>query len=1101
LFLPRIGLIIYFLIMLKLYPVSTPLLRATHTFLNRIVTGSALTGSILLGSHSEVKAQCAAFNSKPAPTTICQGGTANLFASVIPVNRAVQFTQAGSYVSLPTNNAGNALKQNLSQITIEAWVYPTLHNNNTTATSNANPTIISTSQGQWALRLAAGKLQIDWGFTSGARLLQTIGTNPIALNTWSHLAVTYNGTTITAYVNGNSIGTISRLGQLSFNPGTCSFIGNDPTGCASSGAAYQFMGRMDEVRIYNVARPQGAISAERGFSVADNQPNMIGYYRFNELNGLTTDDATDNNNGTFTATGVTRATGAPVQNFVLYEWSPAAGLSDTYGNSVDASPLTTTDYTVTASYAGCAGVQSIVTITVAEVPANAGNDTTVCSGKTLQLGTAPEAGATYSWDPVMGLSDPNSSQPTVTLTNSGTQPDTVHYTVTMTSGVDGCTGTDTISIIVNPIVKPQGIASPSTVALFGNLTLSVQNQIPGAVYSWELVNGSIPIASNGTGQIGSGLHPKAIVGSSITVPAHQTGLVPYLLYQDLGSCTSTDTVYVQVNCLPALAGGTYTINDDFQTGGSNFRTIRDAAYRISHCGISGPVHFRVAANSGPYTQRVELLQIPGASATNKVVFHGNNQTLLYNSQLNYYQAAVTLNGADYVTIDSLNIDFTPTSIAGWGVHLYNAADHNTISNSTITLNNTILETRGWMGIVATASNASHNLGGNNANDLRLIKNTITGGVSSIRITGTAAQPLSGIVIDGNSLSDAHQSGIALNYASAPVIKRNQISTRAGETAAIGISLLNIPNHFSLTRNRITNVGQYGIYLTNVNTTGSTRAMMANNMVGGGFSNTVSASAIYLGNADNIDILFNSVNLTGNAPGAGLDVPKIYSTGLDIRNNSFAYTGTGPAFAMRIFDTSMVNELDFNNYYSTGSSFVYYARGTRSNLTALRNTPGGPAKHDSFSKQGNPNYVSSTDLHATGTFLANSGKNLPTMVADDFDGNERTVLGNRVDIGADEFFGSFRVAAEMAASGATAISAYPNPIPSGTAVQVEVKAEVNEQLTYQVADVLGRIVLTGNKEVNAGTTVVNLPTENLSKGMYILNLQLGDITEQVKLIKE
>src|SRR5262249_34265357 len=75
---------------------------------------------------------------------------------------------------------------------------------------------------------------------------QAYGTATLALNTWSHLAATYDGSTLRLYVNGTQVGSLAQTGAMtpSASPLT---IGGDPI------FGQYFQGMIDEVRVYSVA--------------------------------------------------------------------------------------------------------------------------------------------------------------------------------------------------------------------------------------------------------------------------------------------------------------------------------------------------------------------------------------------------------------------------------------------------------------------------------------------------------------------------------------------------------------------------------------------------------------------------------------------------------------------------------------------------------------------------------------------------------------------------------------------------------------------------------------------------------------------------------
>jgi gliding motility-associated-like protein len=79
---------------------------------------------------------------------------------------------------------------------------------------------------------------------------------------------------------------------------------------------------------------------------------------------------------------------------------------------------------------------------------DAGQDLTICSGGSAQLGGTAQPGSVYSWSPTIGLSDSSIINPTVTLTNTSGQPQVVTYT--LTENANGCIGTSTVNVTVAP---------------------------------------------------------------------------------------------------------------------------------------------------------------------------------------------------------------------------------------------------------------------------------------------------------------------------------------------------------------------------------------------------------------------------------------------------------------------------------------------------------------------------------------------------------------------------------------------------------------------------------------------------------------------------
>lgn len=83
---------------------------------------------------------------------------------------------------------------------------------------------------------------------------------------------------------------------------------------------------------------------------------------------------------------------------------------------------------------------------------NAGPDISICNNGTGQIGVANNSNYVYNWTPTTGLSAMNVSNPSVTLTNSGTTNATQQYVVqtTLASNPSSCPVYDTVLVTVKP---------------------------------------------------------------------------------------------------------------------------------------------------------------------------------------------------------------------------------------------------------------------------------------------------------------------------------------------------------------------------------------------------------------------------------------------------------------------------------------------------------------------------------------------------------------------------------------------------------------------------------------------------------------------------
>lgn len=132
-----------------------------------------------------------------------------------------------------------------------------------------------------------------------------------------------------------------------------------------------------------------------------------------------------------------------------YLWTPSTSLSSDTSKSPFANPLTTTIYKVHASIGKCFANDQVKITTVPYPLAKAGNDTTLCLGKSIQL--LASGGSEYEWSPINFLNNPTIANPVSTPSQS------IRYTVQV-NDVKGCPkpSFDTILIIVEDLIADAG---------------------------------------------------------------------------------------------------------------------------------------------------------------------------------------------------------------------------------------------------------------------------------------------------------------------------------------------------------------------------------------------------------------------------------------------------------------------------------------------------------------------------------------------------------------------------------------------------------------------------------------------------------------------
>ena len=120
--------------------------------------------------------------------------------------------------------------------------------------------MLSTAGNNHCLRF---RLKTGTDLESGKATLETDSTGVVPLDTWTHVAATYDGPTSTmkVYTNGEERGSTTHLGPIHTGSGYPVWIGLSPE---DSGTAAPWNGKIDDVRIYDRALTAGEIAAAAG---------------------------------------------------------------------------------------------------------------------------------------------------------------------------------------------------------------------------------------------------------------------------------------------------------------------------------------------------------------------------------------------------------------------------------------------------------------------------------------------------------------------------------------------------------------------------------------------------------------------------------------------------------------------------------------------------------------------------------------------------------------------------------------------------------------------------------------------------------------------
>jgi len=214
-------------------------------------------------------------------------------------------------------------------------------------------------------------------------------------------------------------------------------------------------------------------------------------------------------------------------------WNPTTGLTPSNSCNPTANPTATTTYFVMGQTAsGCSGTASVTVVVnplpIVSVSSNIPGNT-LCAGDCGQLtATSTPAATGWLWSPAAGLSATNISNPTACPSSTTT------YTVGSQTAA-GCTGSNTITITVNPVSAINIIPSPANICFGEGVQMTVTGTPALANCSWSPTTGLTPP----TGSC------SPIASPSVTTTYTITG-------QNAAGCTSSNSVTVNVNPNPVI---------------------------------------------------------------------------------------------------------------------------------------------------------------------------------------------------------------------------------------------------------------------------------------------------------------------------------------------------------------------------------------------------------------------------------------------------------------------------------------------------------------------------------------------------------------------
>ncbi len=195
---------------------------------------------------------------------------------------------------------------NFGAFTVEAWIIPELTTEAQTRLAGGETVRVGLIQQGGAIsREAFGP---GWGlFHDGNPKLGLTACSPACATAdsfaiaefsnseWQHVAGTYDGRTLSVYLNGNLIDSVPQSGAIESADHILLGAWRDMSGTQTP---MFYRGVMDEVRLWNVTRTPEEIQATMNRALSGNEPGLVGYWKFNEGGGQQlVDSSTRGNHG------------------------------------------------------------------------------------------------------------------------------------------------------------------------------------------------------------------------------------------------------------------------------------------------------------------------------------------------------------------------------------------------------------------------------------------------------------------------------------------------------------------------------------------------------------------------------------------------------------------------------------------------------------------------------------------------------------------------------------------------------------------------------------------------------------------------------------
>ena len=495
------------------------------------------------------------------------------------------------------------------------------------------------------------------------------------------------------------------------------------------------------------------------------------------------------------------------------------------------------------------------------------------------------------------------------------------------------------------------------------------------------------------------------------------------LYADCGSGDYSDTVgpvSFATLCYP-VAGGTYTINSNLPTGGTNFANFSDFSYAVTCGGITGPVIANVAPFSGPYQEQAYFGSIPGISSTNTITINGNGETLEFSATVSSERYTLAFDGASHIEVNNLNIEANGSSY-GFGIWMTGGSEYITIDSCTVSVNQGSTSSSFSALASSTSATSATSVSSIPAQNVTYTNNIFEGGYYCVTLAGQSnSNTATNVLFENNIVRDFVYYGIYGRYLDNSLIKGNDISRPNRQTA---FSFYGMYFYGAMYGCEVTGNAAHNVFDQNPTYTGTVYAYYFSSVEGGNGQGPLVISnnllynvnmdgtqyGIYMpGTSDSVLVYHNTisldnVNATGSSTIRGMYITSSSSsTDVEIKNNIFNISegGSGTKHCLYVSSSTPNYDIDYNQYNmasQSGTNSLAYMGGNRTSISDIQTN----TSYETNGVDGDPLFTNPAtgDMTPQGPAGNNNAAPLSAIVPVDFAGVTRPA--NSADRGALEF---------------------------------------------------------------------------------------------------